>query len=82
MNPEEKKLLEETAAYAKETNELVKKMHKHIMWGSVMRIVYWAVIIGASVGAFYLIQPYIDSVKSLYEQAGDTQNSISNFLNF
>lgn len=84
MNPEEKKLLEETAALVKETHGLVKKIHTHIMWGSVIRVGYWVVIIGASVGAFYLVQPYIDALKGSFGgENGTTQNSlIENYLNF
>lgn len=83
MTPEEKQLLEETVAITKETHRLVGKMYKHMMWGSVTRIVYWAVIIGASVGAFYLIQPYIDSIKSLTGNGDGEQNSlIQNYFGF
>ncbi|MCR4275015.1 MAG: hypothetical protein NUW02_03150 [Candidatus Campbellbacteria bacterium] len=82
MTPEEKKLLEETATLAKETNILVRKMYRHIMVGSVMRVVYWAIIIGASVGAFYLIQPYIDTIQSLTGNGDGEQSSIESFFNF
>lgn len=75
MNPDEKKLLEETATLARETSVLVKKIHRHVMVNSVMRVVYWVIIIGASLGAFWLIQPYIDSVRSL-TSGGESQESL------
>lgn len=69
MNPEEKKLLEETHRLAEENNALLHKMNRSMRWARIMRIVYWVFIIGSAVGAFYLIQPYIDQMKSLYEGA-------------
>lgn len=79
MNPEEKQLLEQTAALTKETNELVRKIHRHVMVSSIMRGVYWIIIIGASLGAFWLIQPYIDSIRSL-TGGGENQESIVDLL--
>ncbi len=79
MNPDEKKLLEETAELTRETSVLVKKIHRHVMMGSVLRVVYWIIIIGASLGAFWLIQPYIDSVRS-FTGGGEGQESVVDLL--
>jgi hypothetical protein len=65
MTPEEHKILIETAQLAQENNAILKKLHRSMLTGRVMRVLYWIVIIGASLGAFYLIQPYLDSLKSL-----------------
>jgi hypothetical protein len=86
MNPDEKKLLEDTARLSQENNLMLKKVYNHLMMGRIFRIIYWVVIIGASVGAFYLIQPYIDSLKSaMGSDAGtssDTSSPFDNLLGF
>jgi hypothetical protein len=35
---------------------------------------YWIVIIGTAIGAFYFIQPYIDSLTNIY---GDIREGIT-----
>ncbi len=75
MSPEEKKLLEETAQLTKESNEILKKLYRSHIWGRVTHILYWVIIIGASIGAFYFIQPYIDTLRSF--TGGDENGSSS-----
>ncbi len=82
MNPEDKKLLTETFELAKENNALLKKIYSNIVWGRVLRAVYWVVIIAASVGAFYAIQPYIDSITGAYDQVTGVKSDIGNYFNF
>lgn len=53
-----------------ENNKLLKKMHRAHLVDRTIRLLYWVVIIGASVGAFYVLQPYLDELKSIY---GDFQ---------
>lgn len=67
MNPDEKRLLEENLAVSKETNELLKKVVSAQRWGRIFHIFYWVLIIGASVGAYYFVQPYLQTVLGNYE---------------
>ncbi|MEK7614298.1 MAG: hypothetical protein AAB428_01360 [Patescibacteria group bacterium] len=67
MDPETKKLLEENLALAKETNHLMKKIISAQRWGRVIHIIYWVIILGGSVGTYYLIQPYINQLLGGYE---------------
>ncbi|MCI5108875.1 MAG: hypothetical protein MRY49_03460 [Candidatus Pacebacteria bacterium] len=62
MSPEEKELLE----LARENNRLLKKIKRHMAMGTIFRFIYWAIIIGAGIGIFYFLQPYIDSVIGTY----------------
>jgi TRAP-type C4-dicarboxylate transport system permease small subunit len=75
MNPEEKKLLEDTFALTQENNKMLHSMRGHMRVQRVMSILYWVFIIGSAVGAFYLIQPYIDQYKSLLDGASETFKS-------
>jgi len=67
MSPEERELLNRSVALAEENNRILLKMKRGQRWSSIMRTVYWIFIIGSAVGAFYLIQPYVDEVKSMYQ---------------
>jgi len=60
-------ILEKTARLAEENNKLLKKVHRSIVWGRAVRIIYWIILIGAALGAYYFIQPYIDKVLGVYD---------------
>ncbi|MBI3306056.1 hypothetical protein HYZ82_02910 [Candidatus Nomurabacteria bacterium] len=76
MSPEERELLNRSVALAEENNQILRSMKRGQRWASIMRTVYWVFIIGSAVGAFYLLQPYIDSVKGLYQDVSNGLNSL------
>lgn len=65
MTPEEKALLDSTYSLVKENNDILRSMQKRGRISFGLRILYWALIIGISVGAFYFIQPYVDFLRGL-----------------
>jgi len=75
MTPEERSLLEETHELAEENNKLLRAMKRSQRFASIMRVIYWVVIIGLSIGAYYYIQPYTDL---LLKVAG---SNVTNFQN-
>jgi len=81
MDPESKKLLEETFELEKENNKILRSIKHSMFWSRVMNTLYWLIIIGVSVGAFYFLQPYFDKILNLYnsvtgaQQKLDTENS-------
>lgn len=86
MDQELRKEIEENRALIKENQKLIKKIHRSMVVGRVMSVLYWIVIIGASVGAYYFIQPYIDSalgaytnVKTGFGAAQDVGDSVTDF---
>ena len=66
MTPEERQILIQTHRMVEENNHLIRKMRRAALWGRVWTILYWTVIIGASVGAYYFIQPYVEQVQGVY----------------
>jgi hypothetical protein len=80
MNPEEKKLLEETAELARDNHRLLKKMYNAMRVGRIVRIAYWVILIGASVGAFYFLQPYIDRLLTVYGNVQHSAESVNGFF--
>ncbi len=76
MTPEERELLQRAVELSEENNEILRSMRRSMKIARIMNIVYWVFIIGSAVGAFYLIQPYIDAVMSAYGNASNNLNSI------
>ncbi len=73
MNPEERALLERTLRISEENNQILHKIQRSMRMARVMSIVYWVFIIGSAIGAYYLIQPYIEQLISIY---GGAKNSV------
>lgn len=63
MNPEERSLLERTYKMAEENNEILKSIRRYTRFGTAIKIFYWVIIIGLSVGSIYFIQPLINALS-------------------
>ncbi|OGI94251.1 hypothetical protein A3A03_03200 [Candidatus Nomurabacteria bacterium RIFCSPLOWO2_01_FULL_40_18] len=75
MSPEERELLNKAVSLAEENNKMLHSMKRSQRWSSIARAIYWIFIIGSAVGAFYLLQPYIDQLKDAYDGVSDTINN-------
>jgi len=78
MDPEEKELLEEHSKLLKENNELLHKIHSSRRLSRIFEIGYWIIIIGTAFGAFYFVQPYIESVLKVYKSGAYNLNTVEN----
>ncbi len=85
MEPDEKKLLEETLELSKENNKILKKLHTSMRVSRFFRVAYWTIIIGSMLGAYYYFQPLIDGIKesfggvmSLFSKGKSVTDSIPN----
>ncbi|MES2215940.1 MAG: hypothetical protein V4481_01445 [Patescibacteria group bacterium] len=65
MTPEERSLLERTASLAEENNKMLRSLRRSGRISLAMRIGYWVVIILVSFGAYYFIQPYVQTMTNL-----------------
>lgn len=88
MTPEERQLLIQTSRLVEENNKILRKMHRAALWGTIFRVLYWAVIIALSIGAYYFIQPYVDQLQQAYggikqdvTNVRNTVNQVSSFGN-
>ncbi|MFH1402015.1 MAG: hypothetical protein ABIG87_00105 [Patescibacteria group bacterium] len=77
MEPEDKKIIRENLEIAKESNKLIKKMRRSMLLGSISSLIYWIFIIGASLGAYYYFQPYLDSAKKAFQQIQTGAGAVS-----
>ena len=75
MTPEERQILIQTHRMVEENSKLLCKMHRAALFGRIFHIMYWVIIIGLSVGAYYFVQPYVEQVQDVYGGLkGDVEN--------
>jgi uncharacterized membrane protein len=77
MDQEDKELLRRTFEVSQRNNKILESIKQSMFWGRVFRYVYWAVIIGAAVGAYYFIEPYVGQILQVY---GGVKGGINNFF--
>jgi hypothetical protein len=75
MNPEDKALLERIYKLTEENNTILKSIHRTNKIGLAIKVLYWVVILGLSFGAFYFVQPYINSLTGVLDTKGGTNNT-------
>ena len=80
MDQESKKLLEKTLELVEENNKMLLSLKRHMQVSRIMSIIYWVFIIGSALGAYYLIQPYVDQLLNVYSGASEKVNSINSKL--
>lgn len=76
MDPELKKKIDETLELTKENHKILKSMRSHARWSSIMRAVYWLIILVTAFGAYYFVKPVIDDVMEAYSGVVDSINSV------
>ncbi len=81
MTPEEREMLKRVYQMTEENNDMLVSMRRSMRLSRIWSIVYWTLIIGSAVGAYYFIQPYIDQILSIYTSASGDINSAKNLLN-
>lgn len=80
MNPEERSLLERTHEMVEENNKILRSLRRSRRIGIIMTTLYWVVIIGISVGAFYFLQPYIDYIAGGDESGSKFTEQLKNSI--
>ena len=63
-----KEMVRENRQLAEENNELLHKIYRSVIWRRIISIMYWVLIIGIAVGAFYFLQPIIAPFVDVYDQ--------------
>lgn len=69
MDPESKRLLEETLELTQENNKMLHKVRSVQQWATFWSLLKVFLIVGIALGSFYFLQPYIDQLMSIYSGA-------------
>lgn len=81
MSPEEREMLKRSVALAEENNDILRGIQSSMRLARFMSILYWVIIIGISLGAYYFVQPYIDQIVGVYGGAKSQLNDVSGTIN-
>lgn len=81
MDPEVKILLKENLKLSKENNELLKKVRGFQKWSQTAKAIYWFIIIAFAFGAWYFVQPYLETLLSSLGAISGAGSSIANIEN-
>jgi hypothetical protein len=74
MDLEDRDKFEKVISLAEDNNRMIKKLYRALRWSRVFRVIYLVIIIGASLGSYYYIQPYLESLGDTY---GGIKDAIS-----
>ncbi|MEK7180041.1 MAG: hypothetical protein AAB706_01050 [Patescibacteria group bacterium] len=67
MDSEDRRMLKHAVELSESNNKILKKLYGALVWQRISSIVYWVVIIGVTIGAYYYVQPILDSFFKFYE---------------
>ncbi len=77
MDPESKKLLEETFKLTEENNHMLRKVRNVQKWSTFWSSLKVIIVIGIALGAFYFLDPYVDKMISLYNSVSGTTQKVN-----
>ena len=72
MSPEQEELLKRSVQLSEQNHDILRSIQRSMRLSRIMSILYWVFIIGSAVGAYYLVQPYVEAVTGAY---GGTRTS-------
>jgi hypothetical protein len=80
MDHDDKQKLQRALELSEENNRLIKKLVRAMRWNRFIQVMYWVIIIAVSIGSLYIIQPYMDQLRSIYGSVGDATTKINSIL--
>ncbi len=78
MTPEERELLNKSIEIAEENNKILRGIRRSARFSSILRAIYWLIILGTAFGAYYFIKPFIDPVIKSYNGMQQNIESVKN----
>ena len=69
-------MLKKALELSRENNKMLQSIKRSMFVGRIFRVVYWIVVIGAAIGAYYYIEPYLDEAIGAY---GSIKGDLKNF---
>lgn len=80
MTPEDRELLRRSVALSEENNDMLRGIQSSLRLSRFISTVYWIVIIGSAIGAFYFVKPYIQQAEDLYGGVKSNWNTVINTI--
>jgi hypothetical protein len=76
MEPEDKEILRRVLELSQKNNKMLHSIQRSMFWGKVYRYIYWIIIIGVAIGAYYYLEPYINGILQVYGSVKDNVTNI------
>jgi hypothetical protein len=76
MEPEDKEILRRVLELSQKNNKMLNSIQRSMFWGKVYRYIYWIIIVGVAIGAYYYLEPYINGVLQVYGSVKDNVTNI------
>lgn len=76
MTPDERDLLTQSIKLAEENNKILRGIRRGNRFSTLLRIVYWVIIIASAYSAYYFLQPYIDAGVKSYNSLKENVDSV------
>ena len=64
--------LDEMYRLTRENHEMIRSMRRQQTFATILRVLYWLVVLGALGSTYYFIKPVIDTFSSGGMQSGNT----------
>ena len=80
MDDETRELLERVLALEEENGKILRGMRRSHRISSIMSFLYWAIIIGTSVGVYYYLEPTLKQLLKQYDQISTSIKKASNVI--
>jgi hypothetical protein len=77
MDPESKKILDETLALTKENNLMLYKIRKFQKWDVIWSWLKVLLILGLAFGSFYFLEPYFNKLVLIWDSVSGAQQQSS-----
>ena len=81
MDPDSKKLLEETYKFSEENNKMLHKVRGVQKRQAIFSILKWLIIIGIAVGGYYFLQPFVGQIQKFIQDSGASISQLKNLGN-
>jgi len=78
---ENNKLLKENLALTEKNAKKIRKIQLYLRRTMVWKFIYWIIIIGITIGAYYLSRPYINNAVDKYNTIQEQIEKTSNVIN-
>ena len=78
MDPESKKLLEDTFHLEEENNVMLHKVRSVQKWNAFWSGLKIFLLIGIALGSFYFLEPYVNKIIDFYSSISGTSQNAGN----
>jgi len=80
MSPEERELLKRSVSLSEDNHRMLRSIRRSMHISSIVSILYWVIIIGSAVGAYYFVQPYVNQIINVYDGVKGNLNNLNTML--